>query len=1098
MTIQSGNGTKWWFNGLPFTTVAPTSGITLGTQKYWFNGLPLSPYSTNAQDPIQPNPFIDTDVFFTPFVNTQSVAPSLVVDTDIFFAPLVSYTTIALWTPAALGTDVWSWWKFDAIADANGATITSVSDTSSNSRALTMTGTPTAHAAGQNGLKTGNFSVGSSYGTFAGLGALSAATFFAVNKSGASPTDTTFGALIDTGTDTQFNHYTYGGTVYCDWFSNARKTAGAVTVNVWHQVLFWSATNDWGHAMDGTDKFTTTSNTTAALSTSYLASDANNSWRFQGEIGEVVILQNKPTTGNRQNVEGYLAWKWGLVSSLPSGHPYKAAPPTVTGGTVFNQNISPPLYADPDTFYAPTIPALGPTPGLVIDADVFYPANFATLATLAPSLYADADVLFTSAVSAGTITLAPLFYVDTDTIYVPMVTTGVVTLAPSLVTDASVFYVPTVTQSSAAVLPPLYNDTDVFYVPALIPGQVSISPSRVVDVDTIYPTSTLPKDIIAPLLFVDTDNFFVPIFQTSYTLQPGFVSDDVTIYPASISSRQQLFPALVPDDTVIYAVSVREFDNVSPSLVSDVDTFLVPRFIPGPVAMLPSRVVDTDVFYTAIMGNLLNTPIPTGGTSTSIAGNVKYVSTYTMPQAGLILKLDLRCNSNDHNGNSRALIYDATAAGGLPGNLLAVSFDINGLTKNTITYKLKTPVSALANQNIWVGIQTDGTESWYTNVLANGSKFNTDAYADGPTNPFGVTSNDNKQLQITLYYLAATSTSAPSPVNPSLLVDADVIYAPAISGSKTILPSLLVDTDFFYAPFSIIQVSFVIPGIFVDTDTIYAPVASISDYVLHPPFVVDSDVAYSPDIVGFAIVISNVFSAVVPSDDVIYPATVIADQKLLPSLVVDTDVISRPSVAVFSPTISSAPIPSDDVIYPVTVVLAIAFVAPSRVIDVDQFYGANVGQVATPVSNVFSAVVPSDDVIYPATVTEFGANLPAPFVVDVDMFYPPSIQSVDILSPSTVLSNDFIFAPTIGAGTVTLLPPLVDSGLDYYNASFAQFLGTFVVLPPPMNSDDLFYPPRNYGVSNKGWRRQINILGEDDKEIDVVGLTTTVVPEMVE
>jgi hypothetical protein len=32
---------------------------------------------------------------------------------------------------------------------------------------------------------------------------------------------------------------------------------------------------------------------------------------------------------DRQRIEGYLAHKWGLVGSLPSGHPYKTAAPTL-------------------------------------------------------------------------------------------------------------------------------------------------------------------------------------------------------------------------------------------------------------------------------------------------------------------------------------------------------------------------------------------------------------------------------------------------------------------------------------------------------------------------------------------------------------------------------------------------------------------------------------------------------------------------------------------------------------------------------------------------------------------------------------------------
>lgn len=44
-------------------------------------------------------------------------------------------------------------------------------------------------------------------------------------------------------------------------------------------------------------------------------------------ISEIVITSNDLTTSVRQQLEGYLAWKWGTVASLPVLHPYKTAPP---------------------------------------------------------------------------------------------------------------------------------------------------------------------------------------------------------------------------------------------------------------------------------------------------------------------------------------------------------------------------------------------------------------------------------------------------------------------------------------------------------------------------------------------------------------------------------------------------------------------------------------------------------------------------------------------------------------------------------------------------------------------------------------------------
>ena len=51
---------------------------------------------------------------------------------------------------------------------------------------------------------------------------------------------------------------------------------------------------------------------------------------FTGSIYEVVAYGGTLTTNDRQRVEGYLAWKWNLVTSLPAGHPYLKFPPAVS------------------------------------------------------------------------------------------------------------------------------------------------------------------------------------------------------------------------------------------------------------------------------------------------------------------------------------------------------------------------------------------------------------------------------------------------------------------------------------------------------------------------------------------------------------------------------------------------------------------------------------------------------------------------------------------------------------------------------------------------------------------------------------------------
>tara|TARA_R110001592_G_scaffold102305_2_gene288946 strand:+ start:1345 stop:4500 length:3156 start_codon:yes stop_codon:yes gene_type:complete len=50
---------------------------------------------------------------------------------------------------------------------------------------------------------------------------------------------------------------------------------------------------------------------------------------FDGQIAEYLICDGVQSTADRQKIEGYLAWKWGIESVLPVGHPYKSAPPEV-------------------------------------------------------------------------------------------------------------------------------------------------------------------------------------------------------------------------------------------------------------------------------------------------------------------------------------------------------------------------------------------------------------------------------------------------------------------------------------------------------------------------------------------------------------------------------------------------------------------------------------------------------------------------------------------------------------------------------------------------------------------------------------------------
>lgn len=67
---------------------------------------------------------------------------------------------------------------------------------------------------------------------------------------------------------------------------------------------------------------------------------------FKGYIGEIITYPSGLSDRDRQKVEGYLAWKWGIQNNLPTNQPYKTAPPIsldapiITGITNASQSLS--------------------------------------------------------------------------------------------------------------------------------------------------------------------------------------------------------------------------------------------------------------------------------------------------------------------------------------------------------------------------------------------------------------------------------------------------------------------------------------------------------------------------------------------------------------------------------------------------------------------------------------------------------------------------------------------------------------------------------------------------------------------------------------
>jgi hypothetical protein len=238
------------------------------------------------------------------------------------------------WQPTSLASLKAQW-----VAD-DLTTTTSWPDRMGNANGTGANGTSTVNASALNGHKTvtmnGTNSAWQLPSTF--MVGESEGSYFAVIKRASDPASAavTAGAIIDgfssAGAGNSGQWPWTDGVIYDRFGSTTRKTVGNPTPSLtsWRLYSAHSATNDWRAYLDATSLFTTATNTVNFGSgvTKGLGASIGTSSTFDGQIAEVLVFNSALTTSDRQKIEGYLAWKYGLQGNLPAGHPYKSAAPT--------------------------------------------------------------------------------------------------------------------------------------------------------------------------------------------------------------------------------------------------------------------------------------------------------------------------------------------------------------------------------------------------------------------------------------------------------------------------------------------------------------------------------------------------------------------------------------------------------------------------------------------------------------------------------------------------------------------------------------------------------------------------------------------------
>jgi hypothetical protein len=273
---------------------------------------------------------------FTNYLSDSHPFKTIAPNSLSFVSPSVFYPTfvpgLKLWIDGSDPTGT-------GYPPANGAAITQWVDKSGIYNTLSMTGSPTYETNVANGKAAINFT-GGQYGTtlIAPSTFITALDVFVVYKfTGAAPTytyifDRSAGPLGGgAGTMSNYNgDVTVGNNGRVATYVSQYNTNLSIMNSRLSQAS--QATSFYEQYSNGTLQNVVSGSPATGFapydaSPNFSIGAARATTNFRGYICELAVFNVYLNTSQRQSIEGYLAWKWGLQGSLPGGHPYAAAAP---------------------------------------------------------------------------------------------------------------------------------------------------------------------------------------------------------------------------------------------------------------------------------------------------------------------------------------------------------------------------------------------------------------------------------------------------------------------------------------------------------------------------------------------------------------------------------------------------------------------------------------------------------------------------------------------------------------------------------------------------------------------------------------------------
>lgn len=250
----------------------------------------------------------------------------------------IIFSSGKLWTPALITTAAW----FDA-ADAstitlNGSAVSQWTDKSGNGRNATQStaaNQPIYNRIGYNNKPTLSFD---GVNDFLNLTDGTVPTgntnysMFVVQRINVMADMMIFGRVGGAGGSGSACYLgVIGSNVFGNWWAGTGVSlGGAAGENNMYSIVYNNATSTLTPVRNGLflENFTVPFVRNSTAPQQSIGGDIVNNNRYGNvAFSEAIVLHSNASIATRQLIEGYLAWKWGTVASMPSDHPYKNAPP---------------------------------------------------------------------------------------------------------------------------------------------------------------------------------------------------------------------------------------------------------------------------------------------------------------------------------------------------------------------------------------------------------------------------------------------------------------------------------------------------------------------------------------------------------------------------------------------------------------------------------------------------------------------------------------------------------------------------------------------------------------------------------------------------